>query len=90
MGEKIFCKACKFYTSELPHYMWYDDLSFRNNEKHVDCNTPVCEHSRGIKEETVITPITTYKRIEYIFDDPYVLNKNNDCPFFQKQKFWSL
>ena len=89
MSEKVFCKKCKYYSVESS-IAYYTEVEFRDSDRKVQSGTPICTHDIITKSTVVSTPVERHIEKNYTVNNPYVLNANNDCPFFEKYKFWSL
>jgi hypothetical protein len=64
----------------------YSSIRFRNKgyETIITHGTPICS-ARLETEFTISTgPISKTKQRHIIVDDPFELNKNNDCPYFKQ------
>jgi len=87
MQNKVFCSNCKFLKKVAFKYQYFY-LKYDKNGLYEDCHdSKICVCRTKTKVETHANPIRSSNHTILIIDDPYVLNQNNDCTFYQG-KWW--
>lgn len=90
VSYKIYCDRCNHLGHEK--YLNYNDIKFRNSNsnKAISCTTYLCLKN----VEKVITKTDNcfgITKIKSLFvDDPTILNKNNDCSFYEEKFYYTL
>lgn len=87
--KKKYCKDCKHFTARGSAFGAKEFYKDKKNNNQLTYREGRCWANAERKRKEINSAIDYYEK-EYIYlDNPYQMNRNNDCKYY-KRKWWKI
>jgi len=89
MNKRKYCTKCLNLADEAD-LAFYSSLKFRHSNGKIIHGRELCIANKEISYTYSVTPMYKDKQKHIVVDDPYILNKDGSCNYYEHNFFWPI